>query len=64
MTKDKFIQFIIDLVFMSIIFCAVEFIFYKLKIISSINFASISGFLTGWSIFRIVKLINENKKVK
>lgn len=62
--KNKVIQFIKDFILIAIVISIVEFIFYKLKIISSFDIAYIIGFMIGWSIIQIVKLYAQSKKNK
>lgn len=62
--KNKVIQFIKDFILMAVVISIVEFIFYKLKIISSFDIAYIIGFMIGWSIIQILKQTVESKKNK
>lgn len=62
--KEKVIQFIKDFIFMAIIISVIEFIFYKLNIINEFSFSYNIGFMTGWSIWQIVKLYIDTKKHK
>lgn len=64
MIKNIVIQFIKDFVLMIIVISFVEFIFYKLNFIRSFSFSYIVGFMIGWSIIQIIKLIIDNKKRK
>ena len=62
--KKKFMQFIKDFILMAIIISIVEFVCYKLKIISVFGIPYIIGFMIGWSIWQIIKLWIDNKKHK
>lgn len=62
--KDKVIAFIKDLILMTIIISVIEFIFYKLSILSEFSFAYIIGFMIGWSIWQLIKLYIDNRKHK
>ncbi len=54
-------KFLIDFITMLIVFMLVEFIFYKLNLIHEINIFYILGFMTGWSIIQIIKLVKSKK---
>lgn len=55
--KKKIINFIKDFIIMLAIFCLVEFVFYKIHWIESFNIFFVLGFMLGWSIVQIIKMI-------
>ncbi len=61
MTKDNIIQFIKDFIVIFIIINIVEFVFYKINLVSVFSFGYILGFMIGWSIFQIIKLTIKKK---
>lgn len=54
-------KFLIDFITMLLVFMLVEFIFYKLNLIHEFNIFYILGFMTGWSIIQITKLVINKK---
>lgn len=60
--KNKIIQFIKDFILMVSVISIVEFIFYKLEILSSFDITYIIGFMIGWSIVKLYVEIKKNKK--
>lgn len=64
MTNNKVIQFIKDFILMVFVISFVEFLFYKLKFVDIFSISYIIGFMIGWSIIQIIKIIIDNKKIK
>ena len=62
--KKQILGFVKDFFIMLAIILFVEFIFYKINFISEISIFYIVGFMIGWSIWQIVKIVIENKKQK
>ena len=62
--KKNILSFVRDFFIMLLIILIVDFAFYKLKFLESINFEFIIGFMIGWSIWQIVKMIIDAKKKK
>ena len=60
--KGKIIQFGKDFILMAIVLSIVVFIFYKLNIVKEFNVFYIIGYMTGWSIWQIIKILIDNKK--